>query len=234
MRFRYDILTALAQQLGAKDYLEIGVQRGETFTRIPVANKVGVDPDTGSAATHHMTSDAFFDQNKQQFDLVFIDGLHLSEQVLRDVENSMKVLRPGGVILLHDCNPPTEGAGSRSMCSGVWCGDVWRAWGELSAMFDGFFACADTDLGCGLILPENHPLWAGFDKVYTSEEARVARRVLKGIVSGTLALSGGNDFSLSSFKYSDFVATREGWLNLMPMDRFAEVVGLLPKVEHAA
>ena len=52
-----------------------------------------------------MTSDEFFSQNKETFDLIFIDGLHIHEQVLKDIDNSLNVLNENGVILLHDCLP---------------------------------------------------------------------------------------------------------------------------------
>jgi predicted O-methyltransferase YrrM len=36
------------------------------------------------------------------FDLIFIDGDHRRESVRRDVENSLKILAPGGAIVCHD------------------------------------------------------------------------------------------------------------------------------------
>ena len=33
-----------------------------------------------------MTSDEFFIQNKNTFDLIFIDGLHIYEQVIKDID----------------------------------------------------------------------------------------------------------------------------------------------------
>ena len=39
-----------------------------------------------------MSSDEFFLKNKDQFDIIFIDGLHVYEQVKRDIENSLIVL----------------------------------------------------------------------------------------------------------------------------------------------
>jgi hypothetical protein len=63
-----------------------------------------------------------------KFDLVFIDGLHFSEQVDRDIENSLQHLNPGGTIVLHDCNPTTEAIGTYPcQVHGPWTGDVWKA-----------------------------------------------------------------------------------------------------------
>ncbi|HUK25054.1 MAG TPA: class I SAM-dependent methyltransferase [Terriglobales bacterium] len=36
------------------------------------------------------------------FDMVFIDGCHFYEYVVRDTENAMKNLRPGGLVVWHD------------------------------------------------------------------------------------------------------------------------------------
>ncbi len=46
-----------------------------------------------------MTSDDFFRQYQgPPFDLIFIDGLHLSQQVLTDVKNALQWLNPGQVL----------------------------------------------------------------------------------------------------------------------------------------
>ncbi len=56
-----------------------------------------VDP--GMGGTHRMTSDEFFRQYQgPPFDLIFIDGLHLSEQVLTDIKNALQWLSPGQVL----------------------------------------------------------------------------------------------------------------------------------------
>lgn len=155
MHDRISILNALALRLGAQRYLEIGVCGGHSLRSVDVPFKVGVDPDPQSAATVKLTSDDYFARlpGEEQFDLIFIDGLHLREQVLKDVRNAERYLAPGGAIVLHDCLPPSLEAGSRLVCSGAWCGDVWRAWLELrSQITDRYMAVVDCDFGVGLIL----------------------------------------------------------------------------------
>ncbi len=67
------------------------------------------------------------------FDVIFIDGLHLAEQVDRDISNSLKVLKEDGFIVLHDCNPPTEWharemyAFYHTPAQGQWNGTTWKA-----------------------------------------------------------------------------------------------------------
>lgn len=140
-------------------YLEIGVSKGQAFQRISADVKIAVDPafrlssrtrelaDAKGRETHYFetTSDAFF-QNEAELlerhpvDVALIDGLHTYEQVVRDVEYTVRHLREDGVIFLHDCNPPFELAGRRAeswedfiaaqkgpLVIGLWNGDVWKA-----------------------------------------------------------------------------------------------------------
>lgn len=40
----------------------------------------------------------------RRFDLVFIDGDHSEDAVLRDIQSVLPLLRPGGLVVLHDTN----------------------------------------------------------------------------------------------------------------------------------
>lgn len=75
-------------------YLEIGVEYGETFESVHFMNKTGVDPDPKILKKNILvlTSDDFFDINRYKYDVIFVDGMHQSEYVLRDVNNSINVL----------------------------------------------------------------------------------------------------------------------------------------------
>ena len=48
------------------------------------------------------TSNNFFSNNFETFDLIFVDGDHSSHQVKLDIENSWKILNKGGYLLLDD------------------------------------------------------------------------------------------------------------------------------------
>ena len=48
------------------------------------------------------TSNNFFSDNFQSFDLIFVDGNHSSEQVKKDINNSWKMLKNGGYLILDD------------------------------------------------------------------------------------------------------------------------------------
>ena len=160
LRKRYHLVNYLVRTQGYTRYLEIGVRDPRcNFDRIRVARKEAVDPAPVRPIAHTMTSDDFFsfmDKTRptDQFDLVFIDGLHLAEQVERDVENSLRFLSPKGTLVLHDCNPPDEAAQTESFdgTAKVWTGTVWKAWAKLRATRNDLSMCVvDIDLGCGVI-----------------------------------------------------------------------------------
>jgi predicted O-methyltransferase YrrM len=48
------------------------------------------------------TSDEFFAENEETFDFIYIDGDHTSQQVLKDAENALKILRPNGILAFDD------------------------------------------------------------------------------------------------------------------------------------
>jgi predicted O-methyltransferase YrrM len=99
-----------------------------------------------------MSSDNFFKNNQDKFDLIFIDGLHQYEQVKRDVYNSLKFLNDNGVILLHDCMPSSFMRQAPKRSSNIWNGDVWKNIVEFRTLdqIDTYTIYADH--GIGLIL----------------------------------------------------------------------------------
>ena len=79
--------------------------------KVEIASKETIDPVIQKQypdITYNMTSDEAFGlliKECKKYDIIFIDGLHTSEQVDKDIVNSLKVLSEGGIIVLHDCNP---------------------------------------------------------------------------------------------------------------------------------
>ena len=119
------IINKVIKERNYRSYLEIGCDKNKNYGNIEVEKKIGVDPNIGG--THKMTSDEFFKKNKDNFDIVFIDGLHECEQVDRDIENSLKFLNPKGIILLHDCLPIKIWHQIVPSVYPKWNGDVWKS-----------------------------------------------------------------------------------------------------------
>ena len=147
---RFDIINKLINSKKFKSYLEIGCQSDVNFSKIKIENKVGVDPQSGG--TLRMTSDEFFSQNKDTFDLIFIDGLHIHEQVLKDIDNSLNVLNENGVILLHDCLPAKIWHQTIPQTHSSWNGDVWKSIVQSRTREDIDTYTIKADQGLGLIL----------------------------------------------------------------------------------
>ena len=157
---RYDIINHLIKVNNYQRYLEIGVEGGDAFRMINAPVKHGVDPDSVNAV-FKITSDDFFAMinNDVKYDIIFIDGLHVEEQVDRDIENSLKHLNHNGIIVVHDCNPPTEWhqrsfeEAQKNGCR-QWNGTVWRSIVKLRASSSNLdIQVVNTDWGCGLIKP---------------------------------------------------------------------------------
>lgn len=129
-------------------YLEIGCNTNALFDSLPISNKIGVDPFAGGNIK--MTSDDFFLQNKDKFDVIFIDGLHTYEQVRRDIVNSIEVLKPGGWIVIDDMLPRTW-IEQHVPCISPdnWTGDVWKVSFELINTPGVDFKIFNIDLGVG-------------------------------------------------------------------------------------
>ena len=84
------------------------------------------------------SSERFFDalEPERTFDVIFIDGDHSFAQSHRDVERALEHLARDGVILVHDCNPPTPASASPDSADsggGPWCGEVYKTIVELRA-----------------------------------------------------------------------------------------------------
>ena len=132
-------------------YLEIGCDDNFVFNSImlPDENKIGVDPRQGG--NHRMTSDEFFSQNKKNFDVIFIDGLHHYEQCQKDVINSLKFLNLNGYIFIHDLLPLNWKMELVPRIQGHWNGDVWKVGYELSLIKNLEFKIANIDSGIGYL-----------------------------------------------------------------------------------
>jgi hypothetical protein len=152
---RWDIINYLVEQNKYKKYLEIGVQDYESNCRkINTEYKYAVDPAPRGFCNFIGTSDKFFEQHdiNDKFDIVFIDGLHHSDQVVRDIENSLLVLSEGGSIVVHDCLPEAEYQQVYEDNGLEWTGDVWKAMVFIkSTRPDLDVRVVDQDWGCGII-----------------------------------------------------------------------------------
>jgi hypothetical protein len=114
---RFERLNALASITSASTYLEIGVNKGVTFTQVAVPYKVGVDPHfrfnvhahaDPNAIFHEVPSDVFFStlaSAHPPFDLIYLDGLHTLAQTFRDFCASLRHSHAKTLWLIDDTYP---------------------------------------------------------------------------------------------------------------------------------
>ena len=221
---RVDTVQALIDSLRATNYLEIGVQSGDTYFWIKARKKMAVDPRFLFSAWdklrwmrwnsynvfneyYPVASDTFFSKKsgllkRRGLDVVFVDGLHTFEQSLSDIENALRFLRGDGVIVVDDCDPPNEPASRPIKPAGndPWCGDVWKSIAYLrSARRDLNVFVLDCAYGLGIVTrgsPEN---------------------MLEYDPSG-----------IKSMSYMDFAANREAILNIKNPDYLREFLAARP------
>ena len=166
---RYDIINELIKKYNYKTYLEIGVRNpDDCFNLINCETKHSVDPgyeNDENQVDYQYTSDTFFKllENKglnllttYKWDVIFIDGLHISNQVEKDILNSLNHLSENGVIVLHDCNPLNLWMAREDfIIDGIahgWNGTVWKSIYKLRATRPDLFVCTvDTDYGIGIV-----------------------------------------------------------------------------------
>lgn len=176
---KHDLLRALHELIKPKIYLEIGVQTGRSLAQArPGTISIGVDPHPQLSGVtienpyfiFSHTSDDFFmefteDSIKKAYtpyDMVFIDGMHLIENVMRDYSNAVRWSHHRTVIIVDDVLPYRPEIASRTPLPGDWTGDVWKIFSILSAHADVNTMLVDV-APTGLLIitgvnPEDDPL----------------------------------------------------------------------------
>jgi len=144
LTYKAHIINQLTQY--TDKYLEIGVEYGETFNMVHFLDKIGVDPDPkftpNKGHLYKNTSDEYFmnimpSEKEKVFDVIFIDGMHQAEYILRDINNCIKVLSNGGIIFINDVLPFNYNEQLKIPINhyyenGIlkygenWTGDVWK------------------------------------------------------------------------------------------------------------
>ena len=147
--YRWDLIEYLIKKNNYTNYLEIGCDQNQLFSKVIIDNKIGVDPVSGGNI--RKTSDEFFKENNNKFDIVFIDGLHTYEQVKKDILNSIDFLNQNGIILVHDCMPDSLGKQAVPRYKMQWNGDVWKAIIDLRQKEDLDIYTCEMDQGIGII-----------------------------------------------------------------------------------
>jgi len=180
---RSEVINLIIETKKFKTYLEIGVRwPADCYDLIRCEDKSGVDPGfeySENPVKYPFTSDEFFSRlennlldlpSDNKWDLIFIDGLHLSYQVEKDILNSLNHLSEEGIIVLHDCDPLMYEVNYTRLIEDFWGqpwnGTVWKTIYKLKATRSDLNICTvNTDEGVGLIKRGSQEL-VPFDNPY--------------------------------------------------------------------
>ena len=139
------IINHLIKKYNFKNYLEVGVSDGNTFNNVMINCKVGIDPypskECSSKNIFLMTSDEYFNyieeklESQKKFDIIFLDGLCLEEQMDKDINNALNHLNDNGIILFKNCNPPNKSHQKQNFLNNglytFWNGTTWKSYVKL-------------------------------------------------------------------------------------------------------
>jgi hypothetical protein len=91
-------------------------------------------------------------KNLPRYDIIFVDPFHTYASSSIDLSGAFALLRPGGIMVVHDCNPPEAALASPEFTPAAWCGVTYMAFIDFTLRREGLgFYTVDTDYGCGVI-----------------------------------------------------------------------------------
>lgn len=207
-----EIINKIIKDRGFTSYLEIGGDKFYCFSRIKCNRKVVVDPANIEKIPElvNKTSDEYFKDSEDKFDLIFIDGLHEHEQVERDIINSMQHLNKDGIIVLHDCLPQEEIHQRVPRETRRWNGDVWRAFVGFRKSYPEINSyCYADDFGVGIIEYSDKELKTGFSTGISFVEFMANKKELLNLRTNvkaiyTIITNGYDELRTPKVRSSDY------------------------------
>lgn len=127
---RIEFLKECSRIIKPAHYLEIGVDKCEVLNAVIAPYKLGIDPNVYDRNVFKIDSDEFFDVESELpiFDMIFIDGCHKRDYVIRDICNSInRVSHKDTIIFVHDVCPDERSIDE----NGTKRGTVYQAWAGL-------------------------------------------------------------------------------------------------------
>jgi hypothetical protein len=107
-------IISIVKMMGCSKYLELGIYDGYNISQVKNYCDYCLGVDIVDYRRFHnfefrlSTTDDFFKNNTEFFDIIFIDADHNFEAVKKDFINSLNILNKFGIIMLHDTDPMSE------------------------------------------------------------------------------------------------------------------------------
>ena len=88
----------------------------------------------------------------KKFDLICVDPYHEYKESISSFRLFTLLLNDDGILISHDCNPPTFESSSHIYKQGEWCGVTYAAFIEIAYNNpDWYYAIINKDYGLGII-----------------------------------------------------------------------------------
>ena len=98
-----------------------------------------------------------------------MDGWHTYDCTIRDLTPAYDLLAHSGVLVVHDCLPPTELMASPVWIPGSWCGVAYKALFDFVLARNDFdYRTVNADYGCGIIVKNRTIRTEGCFNLYNS------------------------------------------------------------------
>ena len=165
-----DVVNRLVRQFGFKRYLEYNkLDGGKCFSEVVCESKtLAFIPEqayldgpaterllrtTAAVGTRDiLTLPQLLERHAgERFDIILYDPVHVRPEVDEVARALPALLNPGGILIVHDCNPVNEAMTSVQRCPGAWVGETYKAFALLRHHNPGRALTVDEDFGCGLV-----------------------------------------------------------------------------------
>lgn len=133
----------------------------------------------------------------QGFDIILFDPVHVRPEVDHVVRALPALLNPGGILVVHDCNPENEAITSVQRCPGAWVGETYKAFALLRHHNPGRAFTVAEDFGCGLVWNKDLVLDYPLDADLSYQQFDAQRTSYTGLMSylQLLELTAGGDIA---------------------------------------
>lgn len=179
MKLKYEVVNAISRRFGYTSYLEICtpltgftyslVDREQLTRRMRLmyacppdyADGEPIDLRTEAESGESLLSGLM--QAGRRFDLVFIDPAHSYANSICDLTFGLQLIRPGGTVVVHDCNPGNSALAQPDFRAGNWCGLTYAAFLDLVLGSKRLsYITVNTDFGCGIMSKDRR--WRRFSR----------------------------------------------------------------------
>ena len=120
----------------------------------------------------------------ERYDLILVDGHHTYQCSTRDLKAALGMLAPGGVVVVHDCNPKSLEMANPEFVELAWNGETYRAMIDLClGNGDLDYFTVEMDDGCGVIMLPRGPRQEKENRARARQEEAIRDRWMKRATS---------------------------------------------------